>query len=85
MDSRNGIPKIVLTVSLSTSKRYYKNKSPNYNYAIVNAVVLTVLPSANLTLILAQLLSFKLNFSQFSRHMKLLVGPLSTKHLHFYF
>jgi hypothetical protein len=33
--SRNGIPKIVLTVSLSTSKRYYKYNSPNFKDVVV--------------------------------------------------
>ena len=31
VDSRKGIPRMVLTVSSKTSKRYYNNNSPNCN------------------------------------------------------
>ena len=81
--SKKGMPSIVLTVASSTSNRYYKNKSPNYKLTVVNAVVFTVLPSASLTFIYSQSQSFNFNFKQLSRDIKLLVAPLSIKHLHY--
>ena len=81
--SKKGMPSIVFTVASSTSNLYYRNNSPIFNEAVVNAVVFIFLPSASLTLIYSHLLSLSPNFKQLSRDIKLLVAPLSTRHLHY--
>ncbi len=76
--SRKGIPKIMATFSANISNLIQVLSSPSDTSVMAYAVVFTVWPSANLTVIPSLGIIVNLNDSAYERLIKLFVAPEST-------